>query len=33
VKQFPGLIDYDTYNGPFACLALVILEKQVIASG
>ena len=27
VKQFPGLMRYETYSGPFARLALVLLEK------
>lgn len=33
VKQLPGLVRYETFSGPFARLALVVLEKQVIAPG
>lgn len=33
VKQLPGRIRYETFGGPFARLALVVLEKQVIAAG
>jgi SAM-dependent methyltransferase len=33
VKQFPGLKRYEIYSGPFANLAFVLLEKQMIPAG